>query len=376
MKEIVEQILYREEETYYKLLNVALDLSIKKDLPEENKRRLNDELEIIHIRLLSKTIWFLLLITLKAKKDDEPYFVRSTITDLYLLYVLGIIKSNPIETRCCYQACLGTKKLPKRGISFDISFRNEYVDKIKEYVKTIDEKAKCYHYTYHYEDYQLNKSSMIIIPDGIDVFECFNVAKINGAEMKVVGEKEYSFDIGVKFNLLHSNMLSILKEMIDMYGNTSIEETFEDYKFVLKNKKFSSKYELKLLKYYKINSFNDAINFDCISHSMHKKEEIDSFFFSDRESVFYYFLNEVGLSEEKSFLLMEDVRKGRYSKKYSDSDLLAEKVNEKVINDLNNILYLFPRGHSAEYLYSKIMLAHYFRYHEKEYLKLKAKYKE
>ena len=376
MKETVEQILKREEETYFKLLNASLELFLKQDLPEKAKNRLNDELEIIHNRMFSKTIWYLLLITLKAKKDGEPYFVRTTITDLYLLYALQIIKTNPMETLCCYQTCLGTKEEPKRGIMFDISFRNEYIDKIRNYVKTIDEKAECYHYTYHYKEHQFNDSSMIVIPSGIDVFDCFDVAKVRGAELEVIGEKTYSFDIGVMFNTLSSPMMSILKEMTDLYEDTSFEESFEDYKFVLSNEKFSTEYELKLLKYFKINTFNDAISFECMSHNSHKNADIETYVFSDRESVYYYFLNEIGLSEGKAYTIMEDVRKGRFSKKYFDIDVLAEKADDKVIYDLNNILYLFTRGHSAEYLYSKIILAHYFRYHEKEYLKLKTKYEQ
>lgn len=375
MSETVEQILKREEETYFKLLNAALEIfTTNNNLPENNKKRLADEMEILHKRKFSKTIWYLLLITKKATKDNEPYFVRTTIADLYLLFALGIIKTNPIETKCCYQACLGTKEEPKRWIMFDISFREGYINKIRDYIKSIDKDAGCFHYTYHFKEHQFNESSMIVIPKGINVHDYFDVASVRDVDMKVISEREYGFEIGVMFNTLTSPMMSILKEMCDFYEDTSFEEAFEDYKAVLNNERFSSEYELKLLKRYKINTFNDAIDFQSMSHNSHKVQDIESYVFPDRETVFYYFLDEIGLSEKQSYTLMEDIRKGRFAKKYFDIDILAEKADDNVVFDLNNILYLFTRGHTAEYLYSKVLLAHYFRYHEKEYLKLKEKY--
>ena len=42
--------------------------------------------------------------------------------------------------------------------------------------------------------------------------------------------------------------------------------------------------------------------------------------------------------------------------------------------DLCNIKYLFPRGHSAEYLYWRFHAAHFFKEYREEYLKIMEEY--
>ena len=142
MSYTLEQIKEKEEMMYYPLIKTALDMSPLYPVFKDEEKRLADELEIIHKMKQSKVVWYCFLIASEAKKNNEPYYVRGTMPDLFILYALGITKSNPVEIGCCYQACLGTKENPKPTIYFDISFRPEYVGKIKQYAKTIESDIK------------------------------------------------------------------------------------------------------------------------------------------------------------------------------------------------------------------------------------------
>ena len=376
MSYTIEQIKEKEEMMYYPLIKTALDMSPLYPVFEDEEKRLADELEIIHKMKQSKVIWYCFLIASEAKKNNEPYFVRGTMPDLFILYALGITKSNPVEIGCCYQACLGTKENPKPTIYFDISFRPEYVGKIKQYAKTIESNIKVFHYSYHIDEtpVQYSPSSIIAIPEYVDESK-FCIIKDSRDDLKVLGMKDlYSFDIGVKFNLLSAPMLGIVKSLQRDFEIVDFDKAFDDFKYVVFDDQFSSEHYRKVAERINIVMFSNALNLEGYAHASHKKNDVCSFIFPDRESVFYYFSINLKMPESIAYFLMEEVRTGAFGKKEHSEDEFNGVIDKDEFYDLSNILYLFPRGHSAEYLYWRFQEAHYFRYHKEEYLKLKEEY--
>ena len=148
MEKEIEDLLSIECGKYlFELMDVIKDSPRFPKLDNEHKR-LSQEILILLKSKQMKVIWFAYLLSQENKKHNEPYIVRGTLPDLYLLYVLEITKFNPIGTDCCYQACLGTYDKPKESLIFDISFRKEFVKHMMEYASTMDETVDVYHYSY------------------------------------------------------------------------------------------------------------------------------------------------------------------------------------------------------------------------------------
>ena len=112
----VNEILEKEEEKYYPILKSIVEKNRRPLFNEGYQTRLEIEIEIIHRIKQSKVVWFCYEIIEEAKRKNEPYLIRGPIADLYLLYLLKITKFNPIETNCCFEACLGIMSKPKTSI--------------------------------------------------------------------------------------------------------------------------------------------------------------------------------------------------------------------------------------------------------------------
>lgn len=54
----IEEILQKEESTYYPLLKSTIEISPNYPLSKDEEDRLNDELEIIHKMKQSKVVWY------------------------------------------------------------------------------------------------------------------------------------------------------------------------------------------------------------------------------------------------------------------------------------------------------------------------------
>ena len=79
---------------------------------------------------------------------------------------------------------------------------------------------------------------------------------------------------------------------------------------------------------------------------------------TNRDEIYGYLLYK-GLPATVSFSIMEDVRKGRGLRSEYVDVMRANKVPQYVIDSLNKIRYMFPRGHSICYTINALKMAYY-----------------
>ena len=360
-----------EENVSYSLVKEALENSSLYPKEKEELDRLNQELAIIHHTKQSKAIWYLYLIVQETKRNNEPYLIRGTLADLYVLYVLGILHHDPIKTGCCYQACLGATTRMNKTLLCDIEFRHEFIPVISKYLENIEKDIKVFHYCYSVENDQpqYSPSSRLLIPSRINESDYYQIMESKDNMKVAIANNDKSFPVGVRFNLLSSNNLSLLKHFQDKYGVIDFNVSFPSFVEVISDPLFYSSCINNIFSQRKIQNFNDVIDLIGLLHrtTINPTQLGDSF--PDRETVYFFFKYFCCPLDKDAFILMEDARKGVFSRKnYNNIKSLLPNV---VIKELNNIKYLFPRGHSAEIAYLQILLSSYFRHFKKEYIKIK-----
>ena len=381
MNENDELFFNNEEEHYHQLLRDAVSKSESYPTDPDWIKRLNDELDAVHYFKKSKAIWFGYLIAKKAQEDNEDYFIRNTIPDLYLVYVLGVTKVNPITDKRDYRVCLGTKNSPSSYFEFDFSVRKGYEDTLRELVKSIEPDSKIYFYTLDKisanEENLCSPTSVIVIPNSIEIDKHLVIGKHKYYGCPIAGEAyEGAFNLFVRFNILGSNKLSLIYKMRQLYGATTFDESFNDFIEAAKDKDYISERYVDLIEHLGCKSFVDAVRVNCIFHNVYKEYDVSKYSFVDRESVFNYFIDEIGMPEDQAFKAMENVRRGRFKQTLLNDAKLCENIPIKTVNDLCNIRYLFPKGHEVEDFYVTVQSAHYFRYHTIQYLRLQRELNE
>ena len=379
----IKDVLKKEEEMYYpKILNL-IDLSPYYPTKQEARDRLAAELEIIHNQHLSKTIWYCFQVGKYARDVREPFFIGGIITSLYLLYVLGVLKYDPMETGCCYQTCLGTKDNPRNSIPFTIFTSRSSLRGFKSMIERLEPSDCIYRYGFYTKDKNVNHnpSSYILLPDSIDVERYYAIEKKEHEELPILVEKLNSLGLGVQISFVSAYMLSIYKIMNQLYPSKAFvtdEELIEDFEYLLEHKKFETdNYALEQFKTFnKPLSLNSVISLYCFMNCSHYKKDPLSIVFSDRDTLFNYLKNRGDFDEDSSYKLTEIVRRGMYLK--SDQELktaIANALPDRIVEDFKNTLYLTIRGHLAERIYYVLLLAHLYRHHEKEYLIIENEFK-
>ena len=378
MDERINSILQKEEEKYYPLLKEAIASS--KRYPINSKAcqtRIVDELEIIHHQRFSKAVWYCHLLSKEARSHKEPFYLKGTPADLYVLYILEVLKNSPLANRCCYQACLGTKEHPRAAFWFEMSFRKSFVNHIMDFAKKIDQDTTSYHYSFHINEDPVTyePGSMFVLSNSVPVSDYFVAKEQSGSDMKIIGEKEEcSFNAGILFDIVVSPFLSLLYALEEKFGAVSIKKAFPNYLSIGKDNDFNSDYFVKLFSHFKIEKYEDAISQEAMVRSSHAIENIKTYVFSDRESVFDFFTRFLGAPKNDAYYFMEKIRKGAFRNEFFDDDFFTEIMRERELNDLNNIKYLLSRGHAAEIAYIRVKLAYYYVNHKEEYLSLKKHY--
>ena len=363
MKKKIDYIIKKEEKKYYPIIQNYIKSSRLYIDNEIDINRLNEELSIIHKAMLSKTIHYLYCISKELKKNNEPYIINGTLSNLYLLYILGITKFNPIEIGCCFEVCIGTIDNPKCYLPIDIVIRKTYENKldIESIISSIDE--DCYYINHPTKSHQI-----LVIPKEIDYNRLFKT-QIIGNNTQVAIDDEYTYNRLLSISVAESDKLWSISHFYSKYGEVPINEAIDIYKTVFFDKALQEKKFIDTYSSFKVNSVSDMLKLMAFYHSTHKVNKPSSYVFSDRESVFEYFNKELGLSNNQSYRLMEVVRKGQYKSSIINDDITS-KLSNNILNDLENILYLFPRGHNAEHLYYDAINAYYYSKYKEEYLEV------
>ena len=366
MEKKIDYIIEKEEKKYYPIIKESIEHSNMYKNDKVDSDRINEELTIIHKVRMSKLIYFLFTISSELKKRNELYMINGTLPNLYLLYVLGVTKFNPIEIGCCYESCIGTLENPKSQITIDIviSKRNEDKLDIIDFISNIE---KDYNYINHHA-YPVKSYQTLVLPKEIDCNEIFKTQIIDNS-IQVVVNDEYTYSKLMLINVIESKRLCSVSYFLNKYGEVNIKDALEAYKNIFFDKALQEKEFIDTYSSFNIDNINDMLKLMAFSHSTRKVEDPSSYYFSDRESAFEYFNKTLGVSKEHSYYLMEGIRKGIFKSLIIDENI-KNKIPTSILNDLNNIRYLFPRGHDAEHLYYDAINAYQYLKHKEEYIQI------
>lgn len=373
-----------EEEIYYARILDLIDNSPFYPTEPESRDRLATELEIIHKEKVSKTIWYCYEVGKFARDHKEPFHLGGTLTNLYTLYVLDVLKYNPIEMGCNYQTCFGPKEKPKYSLSVDVYTSRSAFKLFKEGIKEFEENDAVYQFGVTQSGNKLicDQNEFLVVPKSIDIEKYYCVKRkpdVDGPILVWTLGKDTK-DIEIFFRLFPSNILSMYKIMSSIYPTKKFitdDELIEDFEYLLDNKKFETN-DLALKTYEMMKKpfdLNDIISFRGYLDSTHAINKTSSIVFPDRDVLFDYLIKRDGFDESLACSLIFLVRTGRMAKRdYYDHECLIHNIDNllpiEVLRDMTNTLYLTIRGMSAEKTYYYLLLMHYYRYHEKEFLSI------
>ena len=188
-----------------------------------------------------------------------------------------------------------------------------------------------------------------------------NPETISLEDKKVLNLFSGTDSLGVKPDLIDEVNVGTLG--IPEYGNQTIREMFE---------------------FFKPKRFSDIIRILGIAHSTWDCDPLDliiteniplSEFICNRDDIMIY-LTDKGLDRERSFNIMESVRKGIWQKKskaYID-DLRASGISDSYIGLFDKIEYLFPKAHCANYALLSWRLLYYKLYYPEAFYNAWFKY--
>ena len=99
---------------------------------------------------------------------------------------------------------------------------------------------------------------------------------------------------------------------------------------------------------------------------------------ANRDDIYNILQDEYGLSREYAYTIMEDVRKGRGIRSGVLNILKEHNVPQYLIDSMNKIRYMFPKGHSISYIISALQMSYYKVYYPAEFYTalFNVKYKE
>lgn len=332
---------------YYNKIKNILFSSNKSFNGTIDENRLKDELNLLYKTNASKGIYYCYKIAEEAKANNEPYIVLGTVANLYILYLLGVTKFNPIEYKCYYQTCLGTINKPREFLSFKFNFRSEYYNKIK---------------------------GLIINKETNSIYEKFLEYKVDNNSFSR-SSMRFKIDGNSFYFSKSNNILSIIRPLKEKYGDVNFDEAFKDFKTVIFDENFTTKFYASNAKRIGIKTIDDAIKIEEINRISHiDRNTTSTKKFYDRESIYDYFVNVKNISEEEALAISEAISMGHFSLKVIDKKILKELVTTDELNELANIFYLPPKGDALGALYWKIKASHFYLNYKEEYLKLREFY--
>jgi len=88
---------------------------------------------------------------------------------------------------------------------------------------------------------------------------------------------------------------------------------------------------------------------------------------ANRDDIYNILQDKYGMSREHSYMVMEDVRKGRGVRPGLLAVLNEHNVPQYLIESMNRIKYMFPKGHSIEYVINALQMAYYKVYYPAEF---------
>lgn len=219
---------------------------------------------------------------------------------------------------------------------------------------------------------------VLVLPQNKDICDYTPVQyQIDGTNRKVTHfEYNYLQDILLKINLLTHNSFSILYKLENATGVKANEIPLDDKETMelIKRCDVDGIRELEheaakeMIKKIKPQKFDDLIKISGILHGTGIWTDIGEKLFDAgidfsklpafRDDIMLA-LTEYGVEREKAFMFSEKVRKGRGLQGWKYDELLDMNVPEWFLNLCDNVVYLFPKSHAADYVRTAFILAYY-----------------
>ena len=365
-----------EEKLYYELLKKETSPYEKECESFLARERLLEEMERIHRNNHSKSFLLVHRLISYIKKQGEPFYIRGSAAPLYLSYLLEDAKFNPVEIGCPYQEGLGSGAYPKEPFATTIFVAGDFAKKLKEHFEALPEEYGSFYWAFprfldsipDAKDWN-HPYRILIPPKGGDIEERFRLKSREGDKFPFLIEKEmgHGNPFCAMIEIRTDCRLDLYKPLQKRHGLVDPLDGIPLYKSLKEEGKVEVVEGTKHhgfrpeLNGYSLNNIIDDFSFARASyHSAGRSPR--SLRFPDRDSVFDYFHDHIGLGEELSYSLMEEVRKGLFHRHHADMEL-PEPEKE----DLMDIAYLWPRSAVAEFVYYFLQLAQYFRKDEESY---------
>lgn len=302
--------------------------------------RLDKELDTINEAEMTGVFLILWQLIIKSKLRSYEMVYDGCLGVSLVAYLIGLTEFDPLKTRVPFYPEL------LFGIHWDnlpvveLRVPNGMADILYEKLQSIEGVGAVKH-AYNEDGMQI-KYGRMIIPDGIE---------------PVRGELQ-------KNSSPFYRILFVEDQSLNMLGKLADETGFSPDTIRLDDPEVLTLYQMehRLEGFKEITSFEDAVRVDALIHGTRVWEDnlepmvqegiIDfSHIITSREEIYEYVQNELGLSKEAAFTIMDSVGKGRgfpdqlmiREGKENSAELLQDK--DWFVRFCDQVIYMFPRVH-------------------------------
>ena len=320
--------------------------------------RVFEELTLIYRSDSSRMIYTTYKIAKQLKKEMEFYILNGPLGSLFIFYLLGVLKINPMDADVRHETLLGTYYETKKVDNISFLVRPDCVDRCKEIAMTHFSDLKPYYsYLGFSKDNVVDVDTIYFANDDGTLDDRFE--KVEGYDLDVYKNKNTFLPESLSVSVCPCDLLEDVRNVALANPFVRYEDglpvvintikTFNDYS-VLGINEHNFPQLKKDPDYF---DFNDIVSIISRSHSSSSDEDtVDIAPFYDRDSVFNFLKREIKLKHDICYMVMEKVRKGRYKK-----DEMDELFKPFYADIFEKITYLAPRSKSVQFAYYYLVLA-------------------
>ncbi len=351
-KEYIEEQLQQQENKYYVIL---ISMINRAGYSAEQQKRIDDELELIHLSGSSKQLCMAYLIAKKLKEDNQCFSARGTMGNSLICYLLGITKFSPFDPQfkyvLPYQLFLGIKESPKKvNVTINVPYGytgillkmlQEAMIEDTEFYDTVDDNGKRlpFNLAWSYkgfakttvfkqnspcsenEDYYIGCSKLRNYVESFDLPESYPCTI--SSELRKWDGSYIDREIGFKK----------LNEYLD-----------DDYLFTNYKNKMAGK-----------GNYWEYCLGNAAKHNVY--DETAERLMICREDVWEE-LKKLNADESTRYHFFEQIRNGRAREFTREQEALFESAGEtECLNKIKGYLYIFPVAHAIEEVETAIEIA-------------------